>query len=45
MIGDKEKARSSYQLASELDPDNFEAKYLLKDFDALFDEIHSKDEK
>ena len=42
MQGDKEKARSSYQRASEIDPDNFEAKYLLKDFDALFDEIHPK---
>ncbi len=44
MQGDKEKARSSYQRASEIDPDNFEAKYLLKDFDALFDEIHPKKE-
>ena len=44
MQGDKEKARSSYQRASEIDPENFEAKYLLKEFDGLYNEIHPKKE-
>lgn len=44
MLGDKEKAKSSYQRASEIDPENFEAKYLLKEFDVVFDEIHPKQE-
>ena len=40
MLGDREKARNSYKRASEIDPENFETAYLLKDFDALFNEIH-----
>ena len=42
MQGDKEKSRESWQRAAALDPDNPQGKYLLENFDSLFEEIHPK---
>lgn len=43
---DKESGidRSSYKQASELDPCNFEANCLLKEYEELYEEIHPKKE-
>lgn len=40
MHGDREDARNSYRSASEIDPENYNPEYLLKDFDMMFDQIH-----
>jgi SAM-dependent methyltransferase len=40
MTGDKEKARSTYKRASEIDPQNFDPKFLDNGFDAMFDQLH-----
>lgn len=40
MQGNKEKSLESWKRAASLDPDNPDGKYLIENFDAVFEEIH-----
>jgi tetratricopeptide (TPR) repeat protein len=40
--GDKNKSRECWQKALSLDPENPNGKFLLENFDAIFDQMHPK---
>lgn len=40
MQGDKEKSLESFRRAAGLDPDNPEGKFLIENFDAIFNQVH-----
>jgi cytochrome c-type biogenesis protein CcmH/NrfG len=44
MHGDKEKSLESWKRAASLDPENPNGKYLIENFDAVFEQTHPKKE-